>query len=165
MLRTNAHTSHLCRMATGDKFGLWDFAPSPEEQKEQVAFVGWQWAAQTRTRTRTPLESDWQLKSCDLLTLRTNTYAANRLCRMATDNKYGLRDFAPSPEEQHKRVAFAGWQRATRVSIRSKEWWTAATVKWADAPLFPWCWPVWSTKFCVHFTSILHEWDVGLNGI
>jgi hypothetical protein len=43
-------------MATGDKFGLWDFAASPEEQQEQVAFAGWQWAAQTRTRT--PLESD-----------------------------------------------------------------------------------------------------------
>ena len=107
-------------MATGDEFWPWEFAASLEEQQEQVAFAGWQWAAQTRTRT--PLESDLQLKSCDWLTLRTNTYAANRLCRMATDNEYGLRDFAPSPEEQHERVAFAGWQRATRVSIRSKEW-------------------------------------------
>jgi hypothetical protein len=34
-------------MAMGNKFGLWDFAPSPKEQKEQVAFAGWQWAAQT----------------------------------------------------------------------------------------------------------------------
>jgi len=32
-------------MATGDEFEPWKFAASLEEQQEQVALAGWQWAA------------------------------------------------------------------------------------------------------------------------